>query len=171
MKVLVAVASKHGATKEIADTIGDVIAAELSGSEVHVLYAEGVTSVSKFDGVILGSAVYMGRWLESARNLAEVQRAALLDVPVWLFSSGPVGEQVKPGEDPAEVAELVSSLKARGHHLFGGKIDRSTLRFPERAVVAALRVKDGDYRDWPVIRSWGKHIAAELTKTLREASA
>ncbi|MFD8496082.1 flavodoxin domain-containing protein [Amycolatopsis sp. NPDC059657] len=175
MKILVAVASKHGATKEIADEIGTAVERALAeagtGPEVHVLFADGVTLVADYDAVILGSAVYMGHWLGSAKKLAVTQQDALRARPVWLFSSGPVGERAAPGVDPPEAAELLTELNARGHHLFGGKIDRHVLRFAERVVVAALRVKDADCRDWPVIRGWAKDIAGELTQIRREASA
>jgi menaquinone-dependent protoporphyrinogen oxidase len=169
MKILVAVASRHGATTEIADEIGKTVEAVLLDEgdtpEIHVLSTDNVTTVGEFDAVILGSAVYMGHWLDSAKKLAENQHEALHAMPVWLFSSGPVGERVKPGEAPAAIPELVEALGARGHRLFGGKIDRNSMRFAERAVVTALRVKDCDSRDWPTIRGWGREIAIALYKT------
>lgn len=155
MRILVAYATKHGATREIADRIGEVL-----GAEVHP--ADQVGDVTGYDAVVLGSAVYLGHWLKSARELADTQRERLRELPVWLFSSGPVGEPPLPQEEPADVAEVAAQLHPREHRLFGGKIDRSALRFPERAVVSALRVKDGDHRDWAEIRAWAEEIAKSL---------
>ncbi|MEV4603385.1 hypothetical protein AB0K15_39085 [Amycolatopsis sp. NPDC049253] len=73
-----------------------------------------------------------------------------------------MGQQARAGEDPVDVSDVLVATAAREHRLFGGRIERARLRFPERAVVTALRVKDGDNRDWPVIRAWARAIASEL---------
>ncbi|WIY00449.1 flavodoxin domain-containing protein [Amycolatopsis mongoliensis] len=174
MKVLVAVATRHGATREIAENVANAVGSALTeagaASLVEVRDAGLVHSVEGFDAVIIGSAVYMGHWLEPARKLAESFSDELRRVPVWLFSSGPIGEQHKPAEAPVVVEDLVRRLGARGHRLFGGKIDRHALHFPERAVVTALRVADGDNRDWPSIRAWGRDIGSTLAQVVRSAS-
>jgi len=167
MKILVAVATRHGATREIAENIATSIGAALIDagveSEVDVRDAGHVESLGGFDAVVLGSAVYMGHWLEPARHLAESFSDDLREVPVWLFSSGPAGQQHKPAEGPVAIEDLAVKLGARGHRLFGGKIDRHALHLPERALLAALRVQDGDYRDWPSIRAWGYEIGVILS--------
>ena len=166
MRILVAVATRHGATREIAENLATSVGSALTDagvrSHVEVRDAALVRGVEDFDAVILGSAVYMGHWLEPAHKLAESFSDDLRKIPVWLFSSGPVGEPHKPAEDPVAIDDVVLKLAARGHRLFAGKIDRHALHFPERAVVAALRVKDGDYRDWPTIRAWGHEIGMNL---------
>ncbi|MGW4060789.1 flavodoxin domain-containing protein [Amycolatopsis sp. NPDC004747] len=174
MKILVAVATRHGATREIAESVATALGVALTDagvwSQVEVRDAGQVHSVEGFDAVVIGSAVYMGHWLEQARNLVESFSDELGKVPVWLFSSGPVGEQKRPTEEPVAVDDLVHRLNARGHRLFGGKIDRRTLKFPERAVVAALRVADADNRDWPMIRAWGREIGNSLVQLERSVS-
>jgi menaquinone-dependent protoporphyrinogen oxidase len=97
MRILVAVATRHGATREIAENIAAAVDSALTDaavrSQVEIRDAGLVRSVEGFDAVVLGSAVYMGHWLEPARKLAESFSDELRRVPVWLFSSGPVGEQ------------------------------------------------------------------------------
>jgi menaquinone-dependent protoporphyrinogen oxidase len=46
---------------------------------------------ASFDAVVLGSAVYAGRWLDPARQYAALYADVLRARPVWLFSSGPIG--------------------------------------------------------------------------------
>jgi menaquinone-dependent protoporphyrinogen oxidase len=82
--------------------------------------------------------------------------------PVWLFSSGPVGDPPKPEEDPVDVAELLTVTGAREHRVFAGKLVRRQLSFPDRAIVAALRVPEGDFRDWTEITRWAAGIADAL---------
>lgn len=46
--------------------------------------------------------------------------------------------------------------------MFSGRLDKGTLGFAEKAIVLALRVAEGDFRDWGAIREWAREIAAEL---------
>jgi menaquinone-dependent protoporphyrinogen oxidase len=87
---------------------------------------------------------------------------ALAARPVWLFSSGPVGDPPKPEEDPVDVAGILAATKARDHRVFAGKLLRKQLSFGEKAVAVALRVPEGDFRDWPEIRGWAAGIADAL---------
>jgi menaquinone-dependent protoporphyrinogen oxidase len=87
---------------------------------------------------------------------------ALAERPVWLFSSGPVGDPPKPEEDPVDVAELVTATGAREHRVFAGRLVRRQLSFPDRAIVSALRVSEGDFRDRTEITRWAASIADTL---------
>ncbi len=157
MKVLVCVASKYGATAEIAHAVADVLAER--GCEVTVLPPQEVGAVGEFDAVVLGSAVYMGHWMKPARELAERSAAALGARPVWLFSSGPVGEPPKPADNPVDVSEILQAAKARDHRIFTGKLARKHLSFPDRAMASAVRAAEGDFRNWAEIRAWAASIA------------
>jgi menaquinone-dependent protoporphyrinogen oxidase len=161
MRILVASASRHGATREIAAAIGETLARE--GLDVDVRDAESVTDVSGYGAVVLGSAVYVGHWLEPARRLVERHGADLAARPTWLFSSGPLGDPPRPAEpDAVRVDDLVAATGAREHRLFAGRLDRSLLGFGERAVVVAVRAREGDFRDWDAIRAWARDIAGGL---------
>jgi menaquinone-dependent protoporphyrinogen oxidase len=147
---------------DIAERIAGVLRTALpAGAVVDVPPVAGRADVSSYDAVVLGSAVYMGRWLEDARQAA----ARIVARPprhVWLFSSGPIGDPPKPAEVPAEVGHLVAATRADGHRVFAGRLDRQRLGLAEKAMVLALRVADGDFRDWDAIDRWGAQIAAEL---------
>jgi len=160
MKVLVAVASRHGATREIGEAIARAL--RETGHDVVVADPDDVTSVQHHDAVVLGSCVYVGRWNAAARSLVERLGPALATRPLWLFSSGPVGEPLVPEGEPDEVAALVTTLGARGHRTFGGRIDRTRLSLAERAVAALLQAPDGDFRPWAEIRDWGRAIGLAL---------
>jgi menaquinone-dependent protoporphyrinogen oxidase len=67
MRVLVTAATKHGATGEIAQAIGEVLAEH--GLDTTVLAPEQVDTVNDYDAVVPGSAVYAGHWLKPAREL------------------------------------------------------------------------------------------------------
>lgn len=162
MRVLIAVASKHGGTAEIAEWIGATLTE--SGVDAVVRAAEDVGGIDGFDAVVLGSGVYAGHWLESGRRLSAALTPLLVDRPVWLFSSGPVGDPPKPETGPLGIDELMDAIGAREHRLFAGRIARDRLGFGERAVVTALRVADRDDRPRDEVVAWARSIAAELTK-------
>lgn len=169
MKVLVSAASRHGATSEIAEEIGRTLREALhERDEVDVRPAEQVSSVEGYDAAVLGSAVYAGRWLQPARELAERHAGALAAMPVWLFSSGPVGDPPRPSEgESVDVSVILEATGARDHRVFAGRLDRRTLGFAEKAIVLALRVAEGDFRDWETIRVWAREIAGELRREAR----
>jgi menaquinone-dependent protoporphyrinogen oxidase len=160
MKVLVCAASKHGATTEIAAEIGAALAA--LGVETFVRAPDEVESLDGYDAAIIGSAVYVGHWLEPARQLVERHQEALRGMPTWLFSSGPVGNPPKPAEEPVEAQPLAALIGARDHRVFPGEVDRTRLGFGERAIVAAVRAPEGDFRPWVQIEAWSREIAGAL---------
>ncbi|MGZ5385477.1 MAG: flavodoxin domain-containing protein [Acidimicrobiia bacterium] len=160
MKVLVSAASKHGATAGIADAIGSTLMTR--GFEVTVKEPGHVEEVHTFDAIVVGSAVYAGHWMKPAIELTERFAERFPGKPVWLFSSGPLGDPPKPTEDPVDVDEVMKVTEARDHRVFAGKLDKAMLSFPERAIVGALRAPYGDFRDWDEIRSWAEEIAESL---------
>jgi len=164
MRVLVAAASKHGSTHEMAEAIGEAIAR--TGAQVTVARLEDGPDLSGYDAVVLGSAVYVGHWVEQARRFVEDHHLELADRPVWLFSSGPVGAPLKPDDVHAvDAAGIVEATGAREHRLFAGRLDPSRLGFGERALMRAVRAAEGDYREWDEIRGW----ATDIGKALRPA--
>lgn len=165
MKVLVTVASKHGATAEI----GERIAGELTrrGHDVANRPPEEVGRIQGFDAVIVGSAVYAGRWRPEARDLIDEFGRDLRDRHLWLFSSGPLGEPPEPDEEPIDIPAIVEATSPHPHRIFPGKLDPEALGLAERAIVRALRAPYGDFRDWEEITTW----AGEIADTLDAATA
>jgi menaquinone-dependent protoporphyrinogen oxidase len=157
MKVLVSAASRHGATGEIASAIAAALAKE--GIDVDVRRPEEVASLATYDGIVLGSGVYAGRWLGPIKQLIERESAVLATKPVWLFSSGPLGDPLKPDQDPEDVELLLKRTHAVGHRTFAGRIDKRQLGIAEKAIFAVVRAPEGDFRPWPAIAEWAADIA------------
>lgn len=161
MRVLVTYASRHGATEGIARAV----AGELRASHVDADLREmgEVRALEGYDAAVIGSAVYMGGWLPEARRFVERNQERLAAVPVWLFSSGPLGaEEPKPEGDPKDLPDLMRETRARGHRVFAGRLDRGGLGFGERLIARAVHAPEGDFRDWDAIRGWAREIAAAL---------
>jgi menaquinone-dependent protoporphyrinogen oxidase len=161
MKVLVSAASKYGSTEEIGRSIAEVL--EERGLETEVVPPEDVRSLESYDAVVLGSAVYAGKWMPDAKAMAERFGDAFASRPTWIFSSGPIGDPATPEEDPVDTEPMMSLTGAREHRVFAGKLVRKQLSFGEKAIVIALRAPEGDFRDWDEIRGWASSIADALT--------
>lgn len=168
MKLLIAVSSKHGSTRQIARSIGQTV--REAGVEVDVVDAQNVESVASYDAVVVGSAVQLGRWMRPARDLVNGAADALRTRPVWLFSSGPLGRGIVDPADAAEGLKLLALVGAREHRVFPGKADKQELGFIERRIVSMVKSPWGDHRDWPAIREWAASIARELTTVPAAAS-
>ena len=186
MTVLVAYASKYGATKGIAERIADKL--RQMGKVVDVKPAGAVGDIGDYEAFVIGSAVYSGSWLPEAAEFVRSHSATLVVRPVWLFSSGPLGADVKepkgqekgtdefPGQIkifgskrtihwplPKEIVEFRSSIGPRDHEMFFGALDHKKLPFAERMAMLAVGGMEGDFRDWGSIDAWAEAIARQLT--------
>jgi menaquinone-dependent protoporphyrinogen oxidase len=174
MKILVAYATRHGATQGIAERIAATLTGD--GLDVTLRPVDAIDTVEGYDAYVIGSAAYMGGWLKEATRFVRRQHDALAGHPIWFFSSGPVGDEVpgKEGEDPLkaseprEFADLARTLPARDQRVFYGAYDPdlSPGSFLERLTMVIPAVKDalpaGDFRDWPAIEAWAHGIATEI---------
>ena len=162
--LVVAAASRHGGTCEIADRLAWVLENDLPlGWRVVRPDLSDLRVFDDADAVVLGSAIYMGNWLPEARQFVTRHASALRGRPVWLFSSGPLGaDDPQPTGDPAQLDELMTMTGAREHRIFVGKLDKHQLGFGERLAVKMVKAPDGDFRDWDAICVWAREIGAAL---------
>jgi len=183
-KVLIVVASRHGATRGIGARIGEVLRAE--GCSVELVAPDEPSDIRSADAVIVGSAVYLGSWQKPALAFLAANTELLAGRPVWLFSSGPlpgstrsntavdpVTDSLGPAEGPGsggrqDVERLAAAVHARGHEVFLGAFrpDDPPKTMGERFVRLLPMSKSilpaGDFREWDVIAAWARAIAADL---------
>ncbi|MFF7443769.1 flavodoxin domain-containing protein [Streptomyces sp. NPDC008122] len=162
-RVLVAYGSRHGSTAGIADEIGKALRGD--GIDAVVLPADEVTDVSDYDGVVLGGALYAGRWNGKARRCARRNADQLRRRPVWFFSSGPVDSSAEQHDIPPTpgVARRMKKIGAREHITFGGAVTAETPGRIARSMVH--HGKGGDFRNPARIHAWAHHIGKELGTT------
>lgn len=183
MRILVTYASRHGATKGIAERIAATL--ERHGLEVVLAPAGEARQPEAFDAFVIGSAAYMNSWLGDATKFVRRNRKLLAGRPVWLFSSGPIGTELvdAKGRDvieasiPKEFAEFGRDIHPRDEKVFFGAYDPTAQptgiaegfmsRFVRTFPAILDEMPTGDFRDWPAIEAWADGIAGEL----REAGA
>lgn len=161
MNVVIVVASKHGSTSAIAAAVGEEL--RNGGLAVSIIDADDADgSLDGYDAAVIGSAVYVGHWMKVARNFADAHRERLRGMPLWLFSSGPLGDGSEQADELADARAFAEDLQARDHRVFAGSLDKADLNLAERAAVRMVHAPYGDDRDWEEIRAWAKTIAADL---------
>lgn len=191
-QVLVVYASRHGATRGIAERIGAVLQAD--GLEADVAPADQVAGVGNADAVVVGSGVYMGSWLKEGIEFIKRNEVRLAEQPLWLFSSGPIPGSSKdkgPSADPLDdalgpkdgpgsggrkkIAEISAATSPRDHRVFMGAFDPndSPKTMAERLVRMVPAAKNilpaGDFRDWDAIEAWAHDIATSLVAPVARA--
>jgi menaquinone-dependent protoporphyrinogen oxidase len=161
-RVLVAYASKCGATGEVAAHIADKLCeASLS---VDLARARDVRSVDPYSRIVLGSAVYMGNVLSESVDFAKKflsadsdKRIAVFDVSLAMKEDTPDNVQTALG-----YLDVFNEFFTPTHvGTFAGRIDLDTLPFLYRQFAEADSegiLAEGDYRDWAQIDVWAEEI-------------
>ena len=166
-QVLVTYATKHGATAEIAEKIGQVL--RQAGLRADVLPADRVSDLPGYKAVVLGSAVYIGRWRKQATKFLKANEEVLAGQLVWLFSSGPTGEgdpvELTQGwQFPGALQPIADRIQPRDIALFRGALDVNKLNPIEKWMIKNVSSPVGDFRDWDAITSWATAIADVLVE-------
>ena len=157
-EVLVTYATKHGSTREIAETVAGALAEH--GLRVDLRAADAVEELARYRAVVLGAALYTGRLHADARRFLARNRDALALRPLAVFAMGP---------RTLDEADVASSRRQLDHALarwpelrpahvaiFGGVVRPAELRFP------FSRMPASDARDWDAVAAWAKEVAEAL---------
>src|SRR5665811_2076810 len=133
MSILVAYASKHGATAEIAERIAENL--REAGQDADARPVQEAGDLDDYEGFVLGSAAYLGHWLKDAAAFVRSNQDLLAQRPVWLFSSGPLGTEATDAKgvdlhtaaEPKELPEFQEAIHPREHRVFFGVLDPDRL--------------------------------------------
>ena len=158
--VLIAYASKYGSTGEVADAIGKELCA--GGVNADVALIRNVRNISSYQGVVVGSAVYMGEWMPEAVEFVKKNRDILRQMPVAYFlvcmtMRAPTEEnrrKVLAYLDP--VHKEAPQVKPVGTAAFAGALHYSNLSLPMKIIMKSKGAPEGDFRDWNAIRAWAR---------------
>ena len=164
-KVLIAYASKHGSTAEIANKIEEDL--NHAGFECTNVPVKQVKDISGFQAIILGTGLYMGQWQKEAVQFVKRNMSALADQKVWIFTSGPTGEgdPVKLLNNrlyPEGLRAAIEGIKPKEITVFHGNIVLSKLNGFEKWIINKVKAAIGDFRDWQSISAWAAGIANSL---------
>ncbi len=163
--ILVAYATKHGSTQEVAEMIAAVLREH--AFEVEVQPASEVRALDRYGAVVLGAPLYNGRWHKDASRFLKRHRTALSERPVAIFALGPrsaAEEERRSSRKQLDRALAKASwLAPVAIEVFGGVIDPTKLHFPFNRMPAS------DARDWAAIRAWASNLATQFQPAQAEA--
>lgn len=163
--ILVAYATKYGGTEGIAKHIAEAL--QETGLATELLPVKQVEDPTSYRAVILGSAIYMGRWRREMGRFLQRHEAELASLPLWIFSSGPTDEGdpeelLEGWKMPAGHEELIERIGPEAIDVFHGRLEPELLNPLERWVIRNVKAPTGDYRQWDDIESWAKDVAKQL---------
>ncbi|MGW0205459.1 flavodoxin domain-containing protein [Streptomyces sp. NPDC003233] len=160
-RVLIVYGTANGSTAHIAEAVAQVLGKE--GMTAEARPAPSVASIEMYDAVVVGGALYAGRWHKDARRFVRRHRRALAERPLWSFSSGPLDAAPSERNIPLVpgVRRAVDRLGVREHVTFGGCLQEGASGRVARMILR--NGKGGDFRDFPAIEAWAQRVAEELT--------
>ncbi|MFG2309220.1 flavodoxin domain-containing protein [Streptomyces sp. NPDC048566] len=158
--ILVAYGTTNGSTRRIAETVAGVLRER--GMAARALPAAEVTSLERYDAVVVGGGLYGGRWHRDCRAFVRRHARALAAMPVWFFSSGPLDATASRREIPPVrgVRRAMERLGVTEHVTFGGCLEEGATGFIARRIVSSG--KGGDFRDFARIEAWAAGIGTAL---------
>lgn len=171
LKILVAYASRFGTTREVAEAIGETVA-QAAHIAVETKWVGDVTSLDGYDAAVIGSAIQYDKWLPEATEFVLTHQNKLSQMPVaYFFTCMTLAKRTDKTERQAQkYADVLHNLSNQVTPLDIGRFAGSLtyrklpmhLRLILRAVVFLARIKEGDYREWQLIRSWAKGLPLKL---------
>jgi menaquinone-dependent protoporphyrinogen IX oxidase len=99
VRVLIAYATRYGATADTAEVISQTLENEYSVKvDILDLKTKGLTiDLQEYDAVIVGSSIVMGRWAKEAQNFIKSNFAGV-KVAVYLCAAYSCGKAIAEGE-------------------------------------------------------------------------
>ncbi|MGD0166200.1 MAG: flavodoxin domain-containing protein [Gaiellaceae bacterium] len=167
--VLIAYATKYGSTAEVAAAIAKTL--EQEGVSTELLDVRSVRDLRDYRAVVFGAPLYNARMLRAERRFLSRHRGALTEMPVAVFALGPLGYGEKNVKTPEKQFDRAigrhAGIRPLSTALFGGVIDQSKLRFPDKYSPPLKRFFPiTDVRDWQAVEAWAIGLLDQLKPKL-----
>ena len=159
-KILVTYASEYGSTGGVAEAIGKELC--IKGATVDVFVTRNVKDLSSYQGVVVGSAIYRGKWMSEAMDFVKANSEILRQIPVAYFLV--CMTMHRPSEENRRTAlsyldpvlQTIPQVKPVDIEPFAGAMHYSNLSWLNKKIIQSKGVPEGDFRDWEAIRAWAR---------------
>ncbi len=158
--ILVAYATRYGSTQEAAETVADAL--RQTGLPVDLRPMREVESLEHYDAIVLGAAIYNGKWHADAHEFLSQYEKILTQRPVAIFSLGPTTRN--PAAKKRSLGQLDKDLEKYpwlrpvALEMFVGRYDLSKMGLGKFGRLVPL----SDQRDPNAVRTWANALPAQL---------
>jgi len=161
-RVLISYASRCGSTGGVAEAMGQVLCG--MGASADIRLVGNVNDLSAYGAVIVGSAIRRGKWLPEAVGFVKDNQDILGRLPIAYFvvcltmrdNTAENRSKVMAYLDP--VRKEAPRIQPVAVGLFPGAINFGKLSFVDKMFFQAKGVPEGDYRDWPAVKTWASAV-------------
>lgn len=158
---LVCYQTRYGSTREIAVQIAEVL--EKAGLNVTLSPIAVVKDLKAYNAIVIGSPLYMGKWLAEAREFVGRSWTLLRDRPVAIFTVGySLHDRIQdhiPGDNEA-LEHVLYFISPVAIGFFAGKVDPDTMSPADRSITTMAGVSPGDFRNMEKVREWARKLPA-----------
>jgi menaquinone-dependent protoporphyrinogen oxidase len=158
-RILIAYATKHETTHEIAEAIADTL--DEGGFDAEARAVGTVESLAGYDVVVIGTPIYMGKILKEAKTFVTRFADVLQEKQVAAFA---VGMSCKDLTDETcrkveeAMVPITDHVQIRGDlGMFAGRMNPSFIPIFGR-FMRYDEAKTEDARDWEAIRTWARAL-------------
>lgn len=161
--VLVCYATRYGSTGEIASVIAGEL--EKGGFAVTISPLSRVGNPGTYDAVIIGSPLYMGKWLVEARDFVSRFRKELQGLPVAVFTVGysfrdKMKDYIASSDDALAPVRIFLTPVAAGY--FPGRIDTDRMSLTDREIIKLSGITPGDFLNPDEAGRWARELPERL---------
>ncbi len=164
--VLIAYASQYGSTGGVAEAIGKELCTK--GAKVDMVLIKNVKNLSSYHAIVVGSAIFRGKWMSEAVNFVKTNAETLGRIPVAYFMVCMTMRQ--PTEENRRralsfldpVLQTNPQVKPVDIAPFAGAMHYNNLSWLNNKIIQSKGLPEGDFRDWEAIRAWARGLGSSL---------
>jgi len=164
--ILIAYSSKYGSTGGVAEAIGKELCRK--GAKADIVLIKNLKNLSSYQGIVVGSAIFRGRWMPEALNFVKANAEILRQIPVAYFMVCMTMRQ--PTEENRHkalsfldpVLQTVPQVKPVDIAPFAGAMHYNNLSWLNKTMIQSKGGPEGDFRNWEAIRAWAGGLGSSL---------
>jgi len=158
-KTLITFATRTQSTAEIAAIIWQTLS--VVDATVDILPVNKVTGLDDYRAIILGSAIKYGKWLPEAVKFVQDNQKKLNSLPVAVYTVHLMNlgnDETSRRNREAYLKPVKNWISPRKNTFFAGIGNWEKVNFLEGLIGKVINAPEGDFRDWPAIRSWAEEL-------------